>query len=86
MDESSGITSMNAWTRRNVRPLATLVLALWVAPALLLGIGVVVMLSVHNPVIALVAALAMLLVGLRVLRNRRQARPTDDSGILTQES
>ena len=78
MEESSGLTTMNAWTRRNVRPLATLVLALWVAPALLLGVAVVVALSMHNPVIALVAALAMLLVGLRVLRNRRQARTTDD--------
>ena len=79
MEEASAVTTMNAWTRRNVRPLATLVLALWLAPALYLGIGVVVMLSGDNPVLALLAALAMLVVGIRVLRNRRQSMLTQDS-------
>ena len=79
MEEPSGLTTMNAWTRRNVRPLATLVLVLWLAPALYLGVGIVVMLSADNPALALVAALAMLMVGLRVFRNRRRFRTTPES-------
>jgi len=79
MDEPSNLTTMNAWMRKNSRPVAIIVLALWVSPALLIATAVIVMSVKEYPALASAAALAILLVVIRVVRNLRLVRDVQES-------